>query len=580
MNQKKFGNALTLYARLFQYIRPYWVMVVAALMASILYSGVDAWFVYFLKPLLNEGLVAQNPHFLKMAPLLVLAVFSLRGISSFLSSYWIADASQNVIMHLRQALFAHLQRLPTRFYDHTDPGKIISVVLYSVEQVSNAGADVLTTLFQAAFLVIGLLWVMFSLSWKLTLLYFIIIPVVLMIARLSGRAVRRFSFAIQNAMGGLIQRASENIENYKVVRTFEGQSFEVNQFNHFANDNRRQEMKMVITRSLSSSGVMLVAAIGLSLILYIGSLDIVKSTLSAGGFLSFVAAMLAILKPMKDLSSIQNRFYRGLAGAQTVFEFLDQPVEVDTGRQPLKRAKGEITFSRVGFSYDDSKEVLQDVSFTVEPGQMVALVGRSGSGKSTTVNLLPRFYADFSGDILLDGVSITDYSLLELRRQFSIVSQQVSLFNDTVANNIAYGRAVDEADIRDAARAAFALDFIEALPNGMHTLVGENGVLLSGGQRQRIAIARAILKNAPILIFDEATASLDTESERYIQEALQKLMSHCTTLVIAHRLSTVEHADTILVFDGGRIVERGRHAELLAMDGVYAKLYKMQFKDN
>ncbi len=578
---KAVANAAVLYVRLFKYVRPYWPVLIIGMLASMAYSGIDAWFVSFLKPLLNKGLVAKNPHFLKWAPVQILLVFAARGLASFLSTYNVALVSRYVIMHLREAIFAHLQRLPARFYDHATSGQILSVLLYSVDQVANAGADVLTTAIQASFLIIGLLIVMLTTSWKLSLMYFIIIPLVAVIMRVGSLRVRRLSLSIQDTIADITHRAEENIDGYKVVRGFDGQMSEIKKFNAAALANRIREMKLITARSMSVSGVQLVAALALSATLYVATIEIASGQLSVGSFVAMVAAMLALLKPMKDLTTMQNKLYRGLAGAQTVFEFLDQKPEVDTGTQTLKRAEGRIEFSHVDFSYDLEKTVLHDINFKVQPGEIIALVGRSGSGKSTIVNLLPRFYTDFSGEILLDGMPVRDYRLTDLRLQFSMVSQNVTLFNDTIAHNIAYGRLADvtEAQILEAAKAAYALDFIEQLPQGLHTLIGENGVLLSGGQRQRIAIARAILKNAPILILDEATSALDTESERYIQAALEDLMRHRTTLVIAHRLSTVEHADKIIVFDKGKIIEMGKHAELLERDGLYAKLYKMQFKD-
>ncbi len=578
---KAVANAAIIYVRLFKYVRHYWLSLVIAMLAGMIYSGIDAWFVYFLKPLLNKGLVEKNLHFLRWAPLLVLIAFASRGMASFFSTYNIAFVSRSVILRLRQDIFAHLQRLPARFYDHSTSGQILSVLLYSVDQVANAGADVLTTAIQASFLIIGLLIVMFSISWKLSLMYFIIIPLVTVIMRIGSLRVRRISLSIQETVADMTHCAEESIDGYKVVRGFDGQENEIDKFNAATEVNRKREMKLITARSMSVSGVQLVAALALSATLYVATLDIAHSLLSPGGFVAMVAAMLALLKPMKDLTTMQNKLYRGLAGAQTVFEFLDQKPEVDTGTIPLKRAKGRIEFSEVNFAYDVEKTVLHDINFKVQPGEVVALVGRSGSGKSTIVNLLPRFYTDYSGQILLDGVSIRDYRLTDLRLQFSMVSQNVTLFNDTIAHNIAYGRLSDvtEEQILQAAEAAYALDFIQELPQGIHTLIGENGVLLSGGQRQRIAIARAILKNAPILILDEATSALDTESERYIQAALEELMRHRTTLVIAHRLSTVEHADKIIVFDQGKIIEMGNHTDLLAEDGLYAKLYKMQFKE-
>lgn len=578
---KKIANAFAVYRRLLGYVRQYWPALLIAMIASIVYSGIDSWFVYFLKPLLNKGLVAKDREFLHWAPLLVLGVFMLRGIVSFFSTYNIASVSRSVIMRLRQDMFAHLQKLPASYYDHSTSGQVISVMLYSVEQVANASADILTTAVQSLFLIIGLLVVMFSISWKLSLLYFIIIPIISVIMRFTSLRVRKLSLIIQESIADITNRTEENVDGYKVVRAFGGQAYEKEKFDKITRINRMREMKVVAARSWSVSSVQLMAAIALSITLYVATLDIANSILSAGGFVALIAAMLALLKPMKDLTSMQNKLHRGLAGAQTVFELLDQKPEPDTGTHKLQRAQGKIEFKQVAFAYEASKPVLQDITFAVNPGETVALVGRSGSGKSTLVSLLPLFYANFSGDIFLDNMPIRDYCLADLRRQYALVSQHVVLFNDTVANNIAYGRLgeVSEDEIRAAAKAAYILDFIEQLPNGLNTLIGENGVLLSGGQRQRIAIARAILKNAPILILDEATSALDTESERYIQAALEELMRQRTTLVIAHRLSTVEHADKIIVLDQSKLVEIGSHEELLTRDGYYAKLYKMQFKD-
>ncbi len=578
---KQIANAYVTYKRLFTYVRRYWPSLVIALIATMVYSGIDAWFVYFLKPLINKGLVAKDREFLRMAPFLVLVVFMMRGFASFFSNYNIASVSRNVIMRLRQDIFAHLQKLPARFYDNATSGQLLSVILYSVEQVANASADVLTTAFQAGFLIIGLLIVMFKISWKLSCLYFLIAPLVTFIMRYTSKRVRRLSLTIQDSMSTLTHTAEENIEGYKVVRGFGGENYETEKFNKATRINRQREMKVIAARSWSVSSVQLVAAMALSATLYIATLDIANSILSPGGFVTLIAAMLALLKPMKDLTSMQNKLYRGLAGAQTVFEMLDQKPEEDNGARSLLRAIGKLNFQQVGFGYHPGKTVLHDINFNVEPGEIVALVGRSGSGKSTLISLLPRFYADFTGNILLDDISIREYQLSDLRRQYALVSQNVILFNDTIRNNIAYGRfgSASEEEIKTAAKAAHALEFIEQLPNGLDTIVGENGVLLSGGQRQRLAIARAILKNAPILILDEATSALDTESERYIQSALDTLMQNRTTLVIAHRLSTVEHANKIIVFDNGHIIETGNHADLLARNGQYAKLYRMQFKD-
>lgn len=576
------ANAFHIYSRLFIYVRRYWPALLIASVAGMLYSGVDAWFIYFLKPLLNKGLVAKDRTFLQVAPFLVMGIFMLRGVASFFSNYYIASASRNVIMCLRQDVFAHLQRLPARFYDRTTSGQVLSVLLYGVDQVANASADVLTTAIHAVFLIAGLVIVMLSISWKLTLLYFVILPMVLVIMRITSLRIRRLSLSIQDSIAELSHRAEENIEGYKVVRAFEGQAYEAERFNKSVRTNRQREMKVVVARSLSVSAVQFITAGALAFTLYVATLDIADSLLTPGGFVAMVAAMLALLKPMKDLAFVQNKLYRGLAGAQNVFELMDEKPEEDTGKLALVRAKGSITFSDVNFVYDNDKAVLHHLNLSIEPGQIIALVGRSGSGKSSLVSLLPRFYDSYSGHIQLDGVSIRDYHLKNLRRQFALVSQNVTLFHDTVLNNIAYGRFdnVTHEEIIAAATASYSMEFIDRLPQGLNTVIGENGVLLSGGQRQRIAIARAILKDSPILILDEATSALDTESERFIQSALDELMKCRTTIVIAHRLSTVEHADNIIVMDDGHIVETGNHQILLARDGHYAKLYRMQFKES
>jgi subfamily B ATP-binding cassette protein MsbA len=578
LKTRQVANAFHLYMRLFAYVKRFWPAIVIGSIGSMCYSGIDAWFIKFLQPLLDKGLVEKKHSFLMVAPFMVMGIFLLRGVASFVSNYFITSASRNVIMTLRQDLFKHLQRLPANYYDHTTTGQVLSVILYAVDQVANASADVLTSAVQAIFLLIGLIIVMLSISWKLTLLYFVIVPVVAVVMRIASVRIRRLSLGIQDSVADISHVAEENIEGYKVVRAFEGQQNEIAKFTKATRINRQREMKVVAARTISAAGVQCVMAVALSLTLYVAALDISSTVLSPGGFVVMIGAMLMMLKPMKDLAFVQNKLYRGLAGAQNVFEMMDEKPEPDNGTFRLTRAKGHLEFSQLNFTYSDGKKVLHDINFTVQPGKTVALVGRSGSGKSTLVSLLPRFYDNYSGKILLDGHSLQDYELSDLRRQFALVSQHVTLFHDTIANNIAYGRLghVTEEEIIAAAKAAHAMEFIEKLPGGLQSLVGENGVLLSGGQRQRIAIARAILKDAPILILDEATSALDTESERYIQVALTELMKTRTTVVIAHRLSTVEHADQIIVMDEGRIIEMGTHLDLLALNGHHARMYRMQ----
>lgn len=477
-------------------------------------------------------------------------------------------------------MFRQMLRLPAHYYDATTSGKLLSKLLYNVEQLAQISADAVTDLVQSAFLLIGLFVVMFMISWQLSLLYFITVPIIAMVVQIANKRVRRISHQVQETMAEITEIAEESIEGYRVVRIFSGEKYETAKFDRANERSRARDMKVAMTKSLNVAGVQLIAAAGLSVIIYLAVVPGSLFVLTAGDFASIMAAMLALLKPLKTITRVNSKIQRGIAGAQSVFEMLDELPEVDKGQRRIQRADGRLQFQSVGFSYNGmDKQVLHDINFEVKTGETVALVGRSGSGKSTLVNLLPRFYEIDQGMIILDGIDIRDIVLHDLRRQIAVVSQQVILFNDTLANNIAYGAGgnISEARIRAAAKSAHALEFIDNLAEGLQTLVGENGVLLSGGQRQRLAIARAILKDAPILIFDEATSALDTEAERHIQAAMDEVMRNRTTLVIAHRLSTIEKADKIIVMDAGRIVEMGTHQSLLAENGLYAKLYEMQF---
>lgn len=572
-------DGLYLYKRLFQYAKKYWVGLVLGMVGTIGQSGVDAGFTWLIKPLLDKGFIAKDHAFIHWLPLGIILAFLIRGLAGFMSNYFMAWTGRNVVMRFRQDIFAHLLKLPARFYDNTTSGQLLSTIIYNVDQVAKASSDAIVTVVQESFFIVGLIVVMVMTSWKLSLLFLVTTPVIAVIARRSSQRMRRLSKSVQFSMGDITQVAEESIEGYKVIRTFGGQNYETEKFNRLTESNRIRELKIIATNILASSGVQLIAGMVISVTIYITTLK--TAHITAGGFTSMIAAMLALLKPMRNLTTVNNTIQKGIAAAESIFLLLDQTPEQDKGTMQLTQVRGDIEYQQVNFSYQSDKLILQNISFKVRAGQTIALVGRSGSGKSTLVNLLPRFYDGFSGRILVDGIDTHHIRLEDLRNQMAFVSQQVTLFNDTIAHNIAYGRFSDasEAEIQRAAIAAHAMEFIEELPDGLQTLVGENGVLLSGGQRQRIAIARALLKNAPILILDEATSALDTEAERHIQEALDQLMSNRTTLVIAHRLSTIEKADLILVMDGGHIVERGTHQELLALNGYYAKLYKMQFKE-
>lgn len=571
-------SGFQVYQRLLGYIKSYWWVLVIGMLATMLSSGTEAAVTWFLKPVLDKGFIAKDAQFIHWLPFIVISAFFVRGSAGFVSSYCMAWVGRNVVLRLRQEIFSHLMQLPARFFDNATSGQLLSVIIYNVDQVAKASTDALVTIVQETCFVTGLVIVMFTVSWKLTLLFLITAPMIAIVARYSSLRMRRISRGVQAGMGDLTHVAEEAIEGYKVIRTFAGQEYEKNKFNRITLANRFRELKVVVTNSLATGATQQVASIAIAVTVYLATMQ--SSNVTAGGFASILAAMLAILKPMKNLTTVSSTIQRGIAAAESIFDLMDQTPEQQEGGKALDRAKGQIIFEDVNFRYNtDSNLILQNINFTVKPGETIALVGRSGSGKTTLINLLPRFYTNYEGKILLDGSDIQEFNLTDLRKQFTLVSQHVVLFNDTIAKNIAYGRfdEVSEEEIIQAAEAAHAMDFIRQLPEGLETRVGENGVLLSGGQRQRIAIARALLKNAPILILDEATSALDTESERHIQAALEQLMKSRTTLVIAHRLSTIEQADKILVMDHGQIVEAGTHQQLLQAEGYYARLYGMQF---
>ena len=579
---KPYLSGKALYFRILRYSIYFWPALLLGILGNALYSGVDAGTIYLTKPLLNQAFIKRNAVFISWLPIIVCAIFILRSIGDFVGSYFMTYVARSIVLRFRQEVFQHLLKIPATYYDNASTGQILSVILYNVEQIAKVGADSLTDLVQSFFSIIFLLFIMFKMSWQLSLIYFCTVPIIAIATRLTTKYVRKINHAIQKGMGKVTMIAEESIVGYKVVRAFGGQSYETEKFQNALEDNRRRELHNVAVKSIGVSFVQLIAAVALAIIIYLATANH-ATALSAGAFVALVGSMLGILKPLKTFSSVNSTIQRGMVGAQSVFALLDDVVEKDTGTRTIKRAKGEVIYDKVCFTYPTTdKEVLHDISFKLNPGKTTALVGRSGSGKSTLASLLPRFYDVTQGHIYLDGHSIEDYELFSLRHQMAIVTQNVTLFNDTIARNIAYGmlNKTSEDEIIEAAKAAYAWEFISQFPEGIHTLIGENGVLLSGGQRQRIAIARAILRNAPVLILDEATSALDTESERFIQAALEKLMQNRTTLVIAHRLSTIENAHQILVMDHGKIVESGQHEELLKRQGSYAKLHSMQFGED
>ncbi|HRD70852.1 MAG TPA: lipid A export permease/ATP-binding protein MsbA [Legionella sp.] len=566
-----------LYKRLFTYVKPFWTVLLLGILANILYSAIDAGFTYMTMPFLDKGFINLDLAFVNKIPLIVLVGITLRGTVSSIGSYCMTWVARSVVKELRQRVFAHIVHLPADFYDEATSGQMLSKILYDVEQVAQVSADALTDFVQNVCLVIGLITVMMMICWQLSLMFLLTVPFVGLIVNYTNKRVRRISHRVQQTMGEVTEIASEAIEGYKVVRVFGGAGYEKGKFNQATEHSRQNDMKVAVSKAVNVSGVQAVIAIGIAAIIFAAIQLSTVIVITAGSFLAIIAAMLQLIKPMKTLTTLNATIQRGLAGAESVFNLLDLPLELDNGIVLASKAHGKIEFKEVTYAYRKGHNVLHHLNFTLEAGKSVALVGHSGSGKTTVASLLPRFYEVTQGSIILDDIPINKLSLGSLREQMALVSQNVTLFNDTLANNIAYGRLdVSRQQIINAAKLAYADEFITKLPEGYDTRVGENGVLLSGGQRQRIAIARAILKDAPILILDEATSALDSESERYIQAALEQVMKNRTTLVIAHRLSTIKHADKIIVMQHGRIVEQGTHQELLDLKGHYTQLYQVQ----
>ena len=570
------------YRRLLGFVRPYWPFWVLAIVGMVFDAAASGAFVKLIEPMLDDLFVSRDPDVILWMPIVLVGLFVLRGIATFAGDYGMARIGRSVVRDLRNLVFGKYQRLPAAYFDREPGGQVVSRVIYGAEQVAQASSDAIKTMVVDGLTVIAMVTVMLWTSPSLTLYLFVMVPLTGLVWRYVGRRYRRINRTIQSSMGDVTGMVEEAVEGHREIRIYGGQSREAERFAGAAQHNLGLNLKIASTNALSTSTIQLVAASALAAIVWRATRPDLLDTMSAGAFMSLITAMLVMLPSIKRLTTVQAVVQRGIAAADELFDVVDAPEEIDAGTRTLERARGQIELHDIGLRYPGRSEAALDgVSLHCPPGSVTALVGPSGSGKSSLASLLPRFYEPTSGRILLDGHPLADYRLADLRSQIALVSQRVVLFNGTIADNIAYGglAGASRAQIQAAAEAANAMEFIRELPEGLDSPVGEHGALLSGGQRQRIAIARALLKNAPILILDEATSALDTKSERLIQDALTRLMADRTTLVIAHRLSTIEHADQIAVMDHGRLIELGRHADLLAQGGVYAALYQLQFRD-
>ena len=574
-------STLQTFKRLWPMIKPFKAGLIASGIALVFNALADSGLIYLLKPLLDDGFGKANHSFLKIMAFVVVGMIILRGVTNFISNYCLAWVSGKVVMTMRRRLFKHLMFMPVSFFDRNSTGKLLSRITYDSEMIASSSSGSLITTVREGAYIISLLAVMFYTSWELTLVLFVIGPIIAVLITIVSKIFRKLSKNLQDSMGELTATTEQMLKGHKVVISFGGQFVEEERFNKVSNNMRRKGMKMVTADSISDPVVQIIASFALVAVLFLATTPLIaEDNLSAGSFTVVFSSMLAMMRPLKSLTNVNSQFQRGMAACQTLFAILDLEPEKDNGTYKAEPAKGELEFKNVSFAYQGKEELaLNNISFSVPAGKTVALVGRSGAGKSTIANLVTRFYDIEQGEILLDGVNIQDYRLSNLRENCAVVSQQVHLFNDTIANNIAYAAQdkYSREEIIAAAKAAYALEFIEKLPQGFDTVIGENGASLSGGQRQRLAIARALLRNSPVLILDEATSALDTESERAIQSALDELKKDRTVIVIAHRLSTIENADEILVIDHGEIRERGNHKALLEQNGAYKQLYSMQF---
>lgn len=570
-----------IYRYLYPYMKGLFKYFFLSVLAMVLVGIAGPWFASLLKPIIDHGFVDKNIHAVQWIPLQIIGLFILRGVANYINEYTSAYISNVMVQHIQRDLFKKMMLLPVGYYSDHSRGHMVSRITNDARNITGAGFDVITILAKDGVTVLGLLGWLFWLDWQLTLITFATIPLIALLVRNINRRIRRLASKAQSGMGEVLQILTEAVDGTRVVRVYGGQKYEAARFEKVNRDIRHIAVRRQSYTSIASASTQLLIATSLSIILYVAAQRAAHAGFSAGDFMSFLTAMLMMFDPLKRITNVNSVLQGGIIAAESVFSFLQEKEEPNNGTQIMPSNAGHIQFKDVVLRYNQAeKNAIDHLNLVIPKGSVIALVGESGCGKTSTANLIPRFYDVTSGELTIDGINIQDYELNSLRAQMALVSQDVVLFNDTIANNIKYGSPdATEEQIIEAAKAANAWHFIEKMPEGLDTQVGDMGMKLSGGQRQRIAIARALLKNAPILILDEATSALDTESERLVQAALDLLMKNRTTIVIAHRLSTIENADNIVVMHEGRILEQGKHAELLAAKGRYASLYAMQFRE-